>query len=271
MTAATWRQHNIEFPGRGPAQDTAAPELAPALAAAHNDGVLSSWWFIRKATFKLRYLVDDPESTAIADLLDELASEGRVVAHSTEVYEPETLAFGGDEAMDIAHALFHQDSRFLLGPAARPVMPALGHRETTVLLCSAMLRAAGLDWYEQGDVWHKVAQLRPAAPAATAPPPKASPARGMHRLMTVNVRGLCTPDGPLGRQGDWITAFERTGQALARLARHGQLARGLRAVLAHHIIFHANRAGLPAEDQSALARLALDTVFTADTDPCLRP
>jgi protein-L-isoaspartate(D-aspartate) O-methyltransferase len=71
--------------------------------------------------------------------------------------------------MDIAHALFHQDSQHLLARAAQiESSPALGRSEATVLLYSAMLRAAGLDWFEQGDVWAKIATLRPASHALQA-------------------------------------------------------------------------------------------------------
>lgn len=69
----------------------------------------------------------------------------------------------------------------------------------------------------------------------------------MRRLMTAVVRALCDParNGPLTGQGVWITAFGKVGQGMADLARRGRLKRSLRAVLAHHVIFHANRAGLP--------------------------
>lgn len=58
-----------------------------------------------------------------------------------------------------------------------------------------------------------------------------------------------------------MTAFERTGTTLAGLAKRGVLTRGLRAVIAHHIIFHANRAGLLRDDQSALSNLAREAVM----------
>ncbi len=64
-----------------------------------------------------------------------------------------------------------------------------------------------------------------------------------------------------------VAAFEAAGHALADLTRSGRLERGLRAVLAHHFIFHANRAGLPAADQATLASLAVDTVFTTAQRP----
>lgn len=81
--------------------------------------------------------------------------------------------------------------------------------------------------------------------------------------MTIDARALCEPtaDGPLAGEGGWVRAFEQAGLSLAEPARCGGLKRGLRAVLAHHIIFHANRAGLSLEDQAVLAALAMDTVF----------
>jgi len=83
----------------------------------------------------------------------------------------------------------------------------------------------------------------------------------MRQLMTADVHGLCGPDGPLHAHGEWVTAFERTGADLADLAARGALTRGLRAVLAHHVIFHANRAGLLRGDQSTLSCIAREVVM----------
>jgi hypothetical protein len=100
----------------------------------------------------------------------------------------------------------------------------------------------------------------------------------MRTLMTIDARGLCDPakNGPLSGHESWIAAFEKAGQALARLNRHGQLERGLRAVLAHHLIFHFNRAGLGGADQSTMAALAVEVVFHSPEPSkrqrgCLRP
>jgi protein-L-isoaspartate(D-aspartate) O-methyltransferase len=65
----------------------------------------------------------------------------------------------------------------------------------------------------------------------------------------------------------WVAAFEAAGRALAALARSGRLERGLRAVLAHHFIFHANRVGLPGADQATMATLAVNTVFHTPSTP----
>jgi protein-L-isoaspartate(D-aspartate) O-methyltransferase len=160
--------------------------------------------------------------------------------------------------MDAAHELFHSDSRHLL--TYQPSPEHLGRRETAVLLASAMMRGAGLDWFEQGDVWAKVAALRPAT--KPLPPERAAElAPAIRKLMTADAYGLCRPDGPLQSHDEWVTAFERAGATLADLANCGALTRGLRAIIAHHVIFHANRAGLLRDDQSALSNIAREVVM----------
>ncbi|MFE5039335.1 methyltransferase, FxLD system [Streptomyces sp. NPDC056683] len=252
-----WQQHNITFVDREIARRTIAERLGPALIEAEADGQLTGWWFMNKQPWPLRYLADKP-SPAIESLLSDLIGDGVAVSCLPCVYEPETDAFGGPEAMDAAHELFHSDSRHLLTYQPSPMH--LGRRETAVLLASAMMRGAGLDWFEQGDVWAKIAALRPA----TNPP---SPERAdelataMRKLMTADTHSLCRPGGPLHAHEEWITAFERAGATLADLADRGALARGLRAVIAHHMIFHANRAGLLPNDQSALSHIAREVVM----------
>jgi protein-L-isoaspartate(D-aspartate) O-methyltransferase len=265
----SWQQHNIAFPDRGTAQHIAAADLYPALLAAEEDGALRRWWFVRKQPWKVRYLAPQP-CVVVTDLLDKLAAEGRIHGWNHGIYEPETTAFGGAESMNVAHTLFHQDSRHLLRPpGATPAK--LGRRETTAVLCSVMLRAAGLDWYEQGDVWAKVAELRSPVPAAVPPGHKGRLTEAMRRLMTADDRTLTNPGGPLAGQRGWAAAFDQAGHDVADLARHGHLQRGLRAVLAHHTIFHANRAGLLAEEQSTLATLASEAVFRHSEGPAGPP
>lgn len=126
--------------------------------------------------------------------------------------------------MDAAHELFHSDSRHLL--TYQPNPEHLGRRETAVLLTSAMMRGAGLDWFEQGDVWAKVAALRPATDPL--PPERAAElAPAMRKLMTTDAHGLCRSDGSLHRHDEWVTAFEGAGATLAELAGRGALTRGL--------------------------------------------
>ncbi|MGR8008622.1 methyltransferase, FxLD system [Streptomyces hypolithicus] len=257
MPPDRWHQHSIVFPDRETAQEVIADRLGPTLFAAETGGQLTGWWFMSKQPWPLRYRTGGPPSPIVERQLSDLVDEGRVVEWLPRIYEPETFTFGGEEAMAAAHDLFAHDSRHLL--TYQPGPGHLGRRETAVLLMSTLMRAAGLDWYEQGDVWAKVADLRPATdplPAERA----AAQAPAIQALMTTDAHSLCRPDGPLDGHGEWVTAFERTGAALARLA-HGSLTRGLRAIITHHAIFHANRAGLRMSDQSALSTLARKAVM----------
>ncbi|WP_262016027.1 methyltransferase, FxLD system [Micromonospora sp. Mcm103] len=259
MPTPAWRQYTVEFPDPTAAEDVAVSVLAPALAAAQDESVLHGWWYVRKyPAWRWRYLADDPTSHRVEDLLETLAGQDRITNWTRGVYEPETLAFGGSAGMQVAHELFHQDSRHLL--LDLPPATTLGRRELAVLLCSVLMRAAGLDWYEQGDTWAKVADLRPS-PGLAVPERAAELARAINRLMTVDAHSLAKTGGPLVGLGPWLDAFATAGQALADLARHGHLRRGLRAVIAHHVIFHANRSGLSVQDQSTLAALAVRNVF----------
>ncbi|MEU1286101.1 methyltransferase, FxLD system [Kitasatospora sp. NPDC005856] len=260
-----WIQHDLTFNDSCIVEQVTAHHLAPVLDHAQNSGVLEGWWYMRKKGLRLRYRATAP-APVVTELLDTLGETGLVKGWATAVYEPETEAFGGPEAMEITHRLFHTDSRHLMARAAKPDPPALRSTETFVVLVSAMLRSAGLDWYEQGDVWAKFTAERPAPPAL-APERAAALTTAMRRLMTVDTRRLSRPGEPLAGHAGWIDAFEETGQGLVRLARDGLLTRGLRAVLAHLMIFHANRAGLPVEHQSAAAARALDTVFHSGEGP----
>ncbi|MCQ4084381.1 methyltransferase, FxLD system [Streptomyces sp. RB6PN25] len=253
-----WHQHNITFADRETGHRVITERLGPALLAAEDSGQLTGWWFMNKQPWPLRYRAAKP-SPLIESLLTDLVGQGAVHSWLPGIYEPETTAFGGPKAMDAAHDLFHQDSRHLL--TYRPGPGHLGRRETAVLLISAMMWSAGLDWFEQGDVWAKVAELRPATTEPLAPETASAQVPAMRKLMTTDAHSLCRPNGPLDGHAEWVTAFERTGATLAHLATRGGLTRGLRAVITHHVIFHANRAGLHRDDQHAMSHIAREVVM----------
>ncbi len=83
----------------------------------------------------------------------------------------------------------------------------------------------------------------------------------IRRLMTVDTVNLIHDNGPLTFLADWAAAFDNTGKELADLALNGVLQRGLRAVLAQHVIFAWNRLGLPHATQSLLSNTAKAVVF----------
>ncbi|MEZ0070258.1 protein-L-isoaspartate(D-aspartate) O-methyltransferase [Streptacidiphilus sp. MAP12-20] len=260
----TWQQHNVFFRDRRTADQLLTREIGPVLAAAEAQGLLDGWWFMRKQPLPIRYRAPAPVA-AVTELLDQAVAEGRATWWANAIYEPETEAFGGKEARDAVHALFHADSQNLLtyGPAQRG---RLGRRETALLLCSALMRGAGRDRFEQGDVWAKVSDLRPLTTAI----PSGQYQRllgSVNTLITADAQTLARPGKALDGHDSWVHAFEETGRVLADLAQRGRLTRGLRAVLAHLTIFHTNRAGLSLESQAALSALAREAVMGTTTTP----
>ncbi|MGK5673308.1 thiopeptide-type bacteriocin biosynthesis protein [Micromonospora sp. URMC 106] len=51
---------------------------------------------------------------AMNALIAALGSREQILGWAEQTYEPETHAFGGADAMTVAHALFHTDSRHIL-------------------------------------------------------------------------------------------------------------------------------------------------------------
>src|SRR5262249_25571952 len=95
----------------------------------------------------------------------------------------------------------------------------------------------------------------------------------LHRLMTADAHphGNLINTGPLKPFQNWAVAFDHAGQALRHLSDDAALHRGLRAVLAHHVLFHWNRIGLPAHVQGTLAALARQIVMGNPTGPVSTP
>lgn len=261
MNITGWRQINVLFTDWTSAELIAATDLVPILQHAYDDGLLTGWFFVRKTPcWRIRYL-PGRDFTAVEERLHEwlteLTSSGRIAGFHPVIYEPELHAFGGPAAMDVAHRLFHHDSRHLLAHLATTSHPSGHRRELAVLLCGTLLRAAGLDWYEQGDVWARVADHRP--------PDRPLPADRIHALEPA-LRHFLLANGnvTLAHVPTWPAAFTTAGQQLADLADTGRLHRGLRAILAHHVIFTWNRHGLPYPAQTTLAHTARHVVFGHD-------
>lgn len=262
----SWRQITVIFPDWDTAEHTALARLAPLLGADETARTIGPWFFIRKApTWRIRY--QPPGDAAVAEqrllhALEPLQSQEHLTAVTPVIYEPETHAFGGTEGMTAAHRLFHRDSQHLIAHLGRH-RDRPHRRELAILLCTTMLRAAGLDWYEQGDVWARVADHRD--------PPQLQPVHrrrttrdGLRHLMSADITQLTRDGAPLTIPTAWPHAFTAAGRDLATLAATGRLHRGLRAVLAHHLIFAFNRLGLPHAVQATLAAGAKAAVFGPD-------
>ncbi|MEU5425591.1 thiopeptide-type bacteriocin biosynthesis protein [Streptomyces olivoreticuli] len=259
-----WLQMNLQFTDWASAEQVAADHVVPLLDRAEEDGVATQWWYIRKyPCWRLRlrphgHTTEDQ----IRAVFDGLTASGRLDRCWPGVYEPETAAFGDAEGMQVAHELFHADSRAILNLHRHEDIP-VGRRELSSLLCGTLMRAAALEWYEQGDVWHHVARMRPL-PDDVPRDRLEELAEGLRHLMLADTTpdgSLMGKDGPLAFAADWVGAFREAGAALGEAARAGVLDRGLRHVLAYHVIFHWNRLGLPARQQSILAWAARGVIL----------
>lgn len=269
MDSSPWRQLYVVVPRWSQAETTLVTHIAPMLNAAEDQGVIEAWCFIRKPPgIRVRYLPRGDVAVAQARIrhrLEELKADRLVEDLADVVYEPETRAFGGSAAMAAAHRLFHLDTRHVLtylADAAQQKPSGDHRRELSIMLCSAMLRGAGLDWYEQGAVWDQVAQVR--EPPGQIPVNRLEKLHAdMRRLMMADTLRLAHENsGPVA--AGWAAAFSDAGEALAELTTRGRLRRGLREVLAHQVIFAWNRHGLPVRTQSVIAHTATTVVFGRD-------
>jgi thiopeptide-type bacteriocin biosynthesis protein len=236
------------------------------LADAEADGLISTWFFIRKRpVWRIRYIpADDTAPAGIGRRLDELTALGHIDGWTSGVYEPELHAFGGPEAMDASHRFFGRDSSGCLACLSRQGEAGAGHRrELSLVLCMLMFRAVSLDWYEQGDVWARVAAHRDQTPGLPTEDARRL-GRPVRRLISVDAEAQFRPGARLAGISGWAGAYRAAGRELAALNADGRLHRGLRDVLAHHVIFAWNRLGLPYLVQAALASAATAAVFGQD-------
>jgi protein-L-isoaspartate(D-aspartate) O-methyltransferase len=260
QTGNDWHQVTFWCRDWQTAEHVAATRIGPLLREAEDTGTVTCWWFVRKGqAWRLRLRPAPDSTTGPAPVIDQamaaLAADGMILSWAASSYEPEMHAFGGKPAMTVAHALFHADSSHILrhlghgGPAF--------HRELGLLLAAILMRAAGQDWYEQGDIWLRAAAHR-HDDRSGLPAPDPGTVGSLRQLITTPVIRL---GEPLRSAPAWPEAWQQAGQDLADLAWHGKLTRGLRAVLTHHVLFAWNRLGIPAAQQHTLAATAGHIVF----------
>lgn len=252
----TWWQADVEF---DPHHRGAVQELTELLNAARSDGYVNSWWFLHKHPgWRLRlHLATSDTRSRLQEALDALVDHGTLHGWWPGVYEPETAAFGGSAGMGIAHELFCADSDNIARLGAEVELP-LGRKQISVMLCTELMRAAGLEPVEHGDVWDLVCALRPLPDDVDPARVEAmlGPAKTLTGADTAPAGAMFGAGGPLQAHTAWAAAFSRAGYQLAGARRDGVLHRGIRRVVAHHVIFHWNRLALPATAQAALARAA---------------
>jgi thiopeptide-type bacteriocin biosynthesis protein len=251
-----WWQVYLHFTDWANADATFTTHLLPVLREVEEAGGIDGWWYTRKhPCWRLRLHLRPTSGIklSIGDGFDRLMAEGYLQRWWPGIYEPETAAFGGEVSMAAAHSLFVVDSREAQQLRYRGNL-AVGPRELSVLLCTIMMRAAGLEWYEQGEVWDRVITDEHRSAVSDVPTDRLNArAQEIRPLLFADSDALLCLGGPLEPVAEWAAAFQSTGQELSRAVQAGTLDRGLRQVLSYHVIFHWNRLGLSMRGQSVLA------------------
>ncbi|WP_338015592.1 thiopeptide-type bacteriocin biosynthesis protein [Streptomyces sp. CB03234] len=268
-----WWQVYLHFTDWAKADETFTAHVLPLLQEAETAGVIGGWWYTRKHPcwrLRLRVRPGIGAQLGAAEGLDRLGlhrlvADGHLVRWWPGIYEPETAAFGGEASMTAAHALFIADSREAQRLRQHD-SPTVGLRELSVLLCTHMMRAAKLEWYEQGDVWDRVITIEHRSALGDVPAARLNAlAQGIRPLLLANSDTMVRPGGPLEPVAECAAAFRSAGQALGHAVQEGTLDRGLRQVLSYHVIFHWNRLGLSMRAQSVLAWAARAAILHGES------
>ncbi|WP_343948330.1 thiopeptide-type bacteriocin biosynthesis protein [Nonomuraea longicatena] len=239
-------------------------ELAETAGQALRDGLARDFFFMHKPPgLRIRFRPAQA-ATARLDLLtrerlEVWRADGLLESWRPGVYEPETYLFGGPASMHSVHRVFTADSLAWLGyhrggPAAHG--PAWAMSLLMIHSLFAGLRILG--WEELG-VWERVRRHRRLAPAALADP-------GLARL-TAALRAIWPSRTSLEARlsAEAIALADTHRQAVEQESERwfrdyfesGSAAMGPRAVAAYLIVFHWNRANLPAARQGLITEALL--------------
>lgn len=246
-----WLQVNIEFTNYVEAENVFRTDLWPTIRA-------GSWWFVRKTPcWRLRYLPTDGAPDRLRTVLDNMTEDGVLRRWDQAIYEPEIAAFGGTDGIAAVHEFHAADAAGLLAyldAAVNPGYDGPGRPVVSLMVLSHMMRAAGLEWAEQGDVWARVEAQRPEAPiTGELANNLAVKAR---EPLSVDLESLVRSDPRFSSLSTWAAGLQAAGNRLAEVHLGGGLQIGLRSVLARAVTFCWNRAGFTAEQQAVWAQTA---------------
>jgi thiopeptide-type bacteriocin biosynthesis protein len=179
-------------------------------------------------------------------LFADLVRRGHVTSVRPSVYEPEARQFGGPRAMAAVHDWFYADSVTWilwarLGGRERP-----GRTEMAAgAVLSDLFAEALRDGAEVWDVWHNLGALTGDAGRTTSEA----------RIEPVSLQHLDGWASPAERAvlRRYRAPNRRLAAALRQIWADGDLAAGMRTVLAFVAMFHCNRLGIDGRCQAALA------------------
>lgn len=246
-----WAQVNVEFTNYAEAEGLFREGLWYTMQG-------QSWWFVRKTPcWRLRYPSTHGVPDGLRAALEEMTQGGWLRRWDETIYEPETATFGGPEGIEAVHELHCADAAGLfayLDAAAASTYDGPGRSVASLMILSHLMRAAGLEWTEQGDVWACVESQRPPAPITAER--VAALAANAREPLAADLAALIENDPRFTGLSTWAAGMQSAGNRLVGLHRDGRLQTGLREILARAVIFCWNRAGFTAEQQAVWARAA---------------
>lgn len=259
-----WVQHGLAMVDDGEHRRRLYGELAGLVRELLAAGSAENAFFLHKPPgMRLRVQPAPRQRAAVAaalgDALARWRSSGLLTGVEHGRYEPEAVLFGGPESMSFVHALFTVDSLAWLeyhGAPAAAVAASPPWLVSFALLRSLLDGLGVLGWEDLG-VWDAVRD-----DAGRRLPPE-SPARGENAELGAGLRDVWSRSdriAPLLHPdvGAIVADHVDAVREGARRWGAGYFARedaalGPRAGAARFIVFHWNRAGLPALEQALVA------------------
>lgn len=240
--------------------------LLPLLAGLVQENTIDNWWFLRKAQGgpHLRLRLHPASGSDITDLAKALDScfeswrqAGELLRSNRLVYEPEVSIFGGDAGMEIAHKVFYSDSLGYCRSA--PLLSARGFQFSSgvsAAVLAGFFQGAGLDWFEQGDVWRVVGHLRAATLPASVAEADTKPVSRLRSIFSDTEAIVAEAAADLPGLSEWHLGLKELGRTLAAADARGGLEIGIRRIMAVHVIFHWNRMGFSFAQQALLSQFS---------------
>ncbi|MEV0386464.1 thiopeptide-type bacteriocin biosynthesis protein [Nonomuraea sp. NPDC050643] len=192
--------------------------------------------------------------------------EGLVGEWRPGMYEPETYLFGGPASMRSVHRVFTADSLAWLGFHHRNLATGNGREgrpgpawAMSLLMLQTLFEALRIVDWEDLDVWDRVRRFRSLAPAAVEDPRLAqlgTVLRGAWPSRSA-LAAKVSPEAAELAEEYRAAVLDEGKRWIREYFESGSAGMGPRAVASYMVIFHWNRAGLPAVRQALITHALL--------------
>lgn len=267
--AERWLQFGLQAPPER--RGDLYRELDTVARHALGDGLAHEFFFMHKPPgLRIRFLTDEGGAARLNLLLREHLhgwhQEGLIGEWRPGVYEPETYLFGGPASMRSVHRVFTADSLAWLGFHRRHLAAGGGEGRRpgpawalSLVMLRSLFEAMQIVGWEDLDVWDRVRRYRRLAPAAAEDPRFARLASAL-RAAWPSRSALTAKLSPEAVElaGEYReTVLEEGKRWFGDYFESGSATVGPREVASFVVIFHWNRAALPAPRQALITHALL--------------